>query len=832
MGYEEALRRIEEARETGATELDLSMEGLTELPPELFQVKNLTVLDLSFNELSSLPPELFKLKSITSLDLGQNQLTELPPDLSKLTNLTTLGLDINERSSLPPELFQLTNLTELFLTGNQLTSLPPELFQLTNLTELNLSGNQLASLPPEFFELKNLTGLNLNSNQLTKLPPEIVQLTKLTELDLWSNQLTELPPEIGQLTDLTSLGLINNHLTELPPEIGQLANLTTLGLVDNYLSSLPPQVFQLNKLTRLWLTGNLLASLPPEIAQFPELEELLLNDNPLTSPPYELAVQGIEAIREYFASAKEGTRTVSEVKVILVGEGASGKTSLTRCLREERFNTNEETTHGIRIKPWKLKTGAQGLRCNLWDFGGQEIMHATHQFFLSRRSLYVLVLDGRRDERPEYWLRYIESFGGGSPVLVVLNKYDTNPGFDLNRPFLKKKYPFIVDFFRTSCRTGNGIRDFRQALEEELSKVPLTRNEWPESWFRAKERLEELNDPCISYEACEALCREAGVSGEISQQVLVDFLHDLGIVIHFTEFDLADNHVLDPKWVTEAVYKIINAPSIAERNGLFRKDDLRQILRFQEGDTYRYQWRDHGFFIELMKKFELCYELEDGEVLIPDLLEVSEPEFTFAEDGALRFLLEYKDFLPPSVMPRFIVKRHKEIKDRLRWRTGVVLEHPLLEATAVVRADNEARTIHIAVTGTQPKAFLTVIMLTLREINGGFEGLKVSERIPLPDDPSLSVDCDTLRTNLEQGVERFVPEGAKKAYSVLDLLNTVDEEKMLKLLEKAPAGIGDKESLAKVIWDKIKAEPEFYGIGADVKGILEELWLRYKAKRG
>ena len=81
-------------------------------------------------------------------------------------------------------------------------------------------------------------------------------------------------------------------------------------------------------------------------------------------------------------------------------------------------------------------------------------------------------------------------------------------------------------------------------------------------------------------------------------------------------------------------------------------------------------------------------------------------------------------------------------------------------------------------------------------------------------------------------MERFVPEGAKKAYSVRELLDTVDEEKMLKLLEKAPAGIGDKESLAKVIWDKIKAEPEFYGIGADVKGILEELWLRYKAKRG
>ncbi|MCI5219974.1 MAG: GTP-binding protein, partial [Candidatus Electrothrix sp. LOE2] len=510
MGYEEAVRRIEEARETGATRLDLSDQELTELPPELFQLSDLT-----------------------SLNLWENRLT-----------------------SLPPELFQLKNLTELCLRDNYLVSLPPELFQLKNLSTLNLSLNKLAELPPELFELK-----------------------KLTELDLGSNKLTSLPPEFFQLKNLTELCLRDNYLVSLPPELFQLKNLSTLDLCFNQLSALPPELFQLTNLRLLNLIVNQLASLPPEIVQLTKLERLELYHNPLTSPPYELAVQGIEAIREYFASAEEGTRTVAEVKVILVGEGASGKTSLTRCLREERFNAHEETTHGIRIKNWKLDTDDQPLRCNLWDFGGQEIMHATHQFFLSRRSLYVLVLDGRRDERPEYWLRYIESFGGGSPVLVVLNKYDTNPGFDLNRPFLKKKYPFIVDFYRTSCRTGNGIRNFRQALREELGKVPLTRNEWPESWFRAKERLEVLNDPCISYEACETLCREAGVKGEISRQVLVDFLHDLGIVIHFKEFDLSHKNVLDPKWVTGAVYKIINAPSIAERNGLFSKDDLREILR-------------------------------------------------------------------------------------------------------------------------------------------------------------------------------------------------------------------------------------------------------------
>ncbi|MCI5157123.1 MAG: hypothetical protein D3906_01550 [Candidatus Electrothrix sp. AUS1_2] len=149
-----------------------------------------------------------------------------------------------------------------------------------------------------------------------------------------------------------------------------------------------------------------------------------------------------------------------------------------------------------------------------------------------------------------------------------------------------------------------------------------------------------------------------------------------------------------------------------------------------------------------------------------------------------------------------------------------------------MRADNEARRIHIAVTGTQPKAFLTVIMLTLREINNGFEGLKVSERVPMPDDEKRSVDCEHLRTLLELGQEVYTPEGSKKVYKVRELLDTVDEERMLRLLAKAPAGIDDKESLMEVIKKHVMVEPNFFGLGGDVKGLAEELWLRYKAKRG
>ncbi|MGX9725942.1 MAG: COR domain-containing protein [Candidatus Electronema sp. VV] len=679
------------------------------------------------------------------------------------------------------------------------------------------------------------TRLLLGEQGLTELPLKLFQLIKLQALDLGGNQLSTLPPQFFQLTNLIELYLWHNQLSKLPEKIFKLTNLTELYLSRNQLTSLPTELFQLKNLASLWLNDNQLTSLSPKIVQLTNLTDLDLRGNPLISPPYELAEQGIHAIREYFTSLEEGGQTLAEVKIILIGEGASGKTSLTRCLRGERFDPHEATTHGIRIKDWQLDTGSQHVRCKLWDFGGQEIMHATHQFFLSRRSLYVLVLDGRRDERPEYWLRYIESFGGGSPVLVVLNKYDTNPGFDLNRPFLQEKYPFIKGFWKTSCKTGNLITEFKQALCEELNKVPLTKNEWPTSWFRAKARLEQMNEPRISYEKFEAVCREAGVSGKISRNVLAAFLHDLGIVIHFDEFELDGNNVLDPKWVTGAVYKIINAELIAAGKGLLRLDALKEILAWQDGDEYRYERNDYIFIINLMKKFELCYELNAKEVLLPQLLDVSEPSFDFKHEDALRFVLHYEDFLPPSVMPRFIVKRHHEIKDTLRWRSGVVLQNPMLEATAVVKADVEARRIHIEVTGKERKVFLALIWLSLREINSGFAGLKVNELIPMPDDPDITEDYETLLNYAEQGLEKIIPKGTKKAYSVRELLAGVhfdsqsEGERMLALVE------GEKKEgllrrVAKAVNKYGEFKPNWNGIGFNFNALFDDLLNRERRK--
>jgi small GTP-binding protein len=733
------------------------------------------------------------------------------------------------------EIGELKNLTELNLSKNQLEPLPPEIGELKNLTELNLSRNQLETLPPEIGELKNLTELNLTGNQLETLPPEIGELKNLTKLDLSRNQLETLPAEIVLLKNLTKLDLSVNRLKTLPAEILELKNLTELNLPYNQLETLPAEILELKNLTELNLSYNQLETLPAEILELKNLTMLGLSENPLESPPPEIVVQGIEGIRSYFKSLEGEKQALNEVKVLLLGDGRAGKTSLVKQLLGEDFDTHEPQTHGINIRDWEVEEGNKNITVHFWDFGGQEIMHATHQFFLSKRSLYILVLDGRRDEETEYWLKHIESFGGDSPILVVLNKIDKNPGFEVNRKFLQDKYKGIKGFYRVSCAEREGIEDFADALSRAVTNVKLIDTTWATSWFNLKTQLVNMTKNFISYEQYKELCIKEKITEKTSQDSLVDFLNDLGVILHFKDIELLDMYVLEPTWVTEAVYKIINSKKLEECNGVLRLDLLDEILKKEKETAFYYSPGIYRYIIYLMKKFELCYEIDRQTVLLPDLLEVQEPEFDFDYAVALKFVIDY-DFLPKSVMPRFIVKMHKDIKNELRWRKGVVLEDKAFHSTAVIKADERDKKISIYVDGEQKRDYFSAILFTFRKINRSFEKLKAIEKVPLPDEPEITASYEHLIRLEKKGVEEFMPDGSENEYIVKDLLGAISvekktEEEILEILRELKEKLDTEETLLKKAEDIAILQPNFMGIGIDVKKAIKKLFGKNRVKK-
>ncbi len=600
------------------------------------------------------------LTNLTFLDLGNHEWADCSP-LARLTNLTYLDLSYNElRDCL--FLAALTNLASLSLSGNQLRDCSP-LAGLTNLTALNLHGNQLRDC--SFLAgLSNLRVLDLHGNQLRDCS-SLAGLTNLRVINLHGNQLRDCS-FLAELMNLTELYVSGNQLSNIDWLCG-LSGLRKVGLAHNNIQALPRNVLNLE--------------IDIEYKEHYFTNGISLFGNPLQDPPPEIIEQGREAISAWLLD--DDRRPLNEAKVILVGDGGAGKTSLRKRLMGQTFDKHESQTHGVDIRRWSLNSGRDKILVHFWDFGGQQIMHATHQFFLSRRCVYLLVLDGRKEEDAEYWLEQTRIFGGDSPVFIVLNKIDENPSFEVDRRGLLAKYPG-VQFFRVSCAETreDGIAALQRALLRQLRDLKLVTAVWPRAWFHVKTCLESKNVDFLEYDEFTTLCNAAQVPYATVQRILVRYLHDLGVALHFEDPRLKTTQVLKPSWVTEAVYRIINVPQLARAQGVLALSLLDAILAPRDARDYHYPPDKHGFIVDLMKKFELCYELDSNHMLVPDLLDVQELAYDdFSTTEVLRFRFEY-EFLPRSVIPRFIVAEHDDIDDGLRWRTGVVLKDPETKARA------------------------------------------------------------------------------------------------------------------------------------------------------
>ena len=750
--YRSAEARIARALRSKKERFKLESRDLTELPPSIGQLTWLRELDLSRNQLRSVPETLDQLAKLQKLYLSDNELTSVPEALGQLTGLQKLYLARNQLTSVPETLGQLTQLRELDLSNNQLTSVPKTLGQLTGLQRLHLSRNQLTSVPETLGRLSQLQTLALSVNQLTSVPETLCQLTELQRLYLSRNQLTSVPEALGQLTQLRELFLSRNRLTSAPEALGQLGQLRTLHLANNHLTSVAVTLRELHNLEELYLHGNGELAIPKEVLG-PTWGDVVRKQAKPARP---------SEILDYYFRIHAARRPLNEAKLILVGRGGVGKTSLVNRLLFDRFDQKEKKTEGIRISEWKLRLHDQKqVRLNLWDFGGQEIMHATHQFFLTQRSLYLLVLEGRQggeDADADYWLKLIESFGaeGGdevSPVLIALNKASLQR-FDLDRRALQRKYPFIRGFVVTDCKDRTGIEELRTAIERETNALKHLRDAFPASWFAIKDRLAGMEDNFITLEQYRDLCAGEGEGDAKAQDSLASHLHNLGIALNYREDPrLWDTHVLNPHWVTTGIYTILNSRRLAEHKGELHLGEVERIL-----DLDAYPRHMHRFLFDLMKKFELCFTFPDDDThyLIPELLDKQEAEESAEFEGAACLHFEYQySVLPEGLLPRFIVRTHALSTALPRWRTGVILSFE--GNRAMVKADVQDKRVFIRVTGpaASRRRLLAVIRSDLERIHAHISKLRPEAFVPVPDHPELAIPYAKLLTFESNGVGTF-----------------------------------------------------------------------------
>jgi internalin A len=653
------------------------------------------------------------------LDLSRQKLTQIPGAIAKLTNLTQLDLTDNQITEIPEAIAKLTNLTLLYLYNNQITQIPEAIGKLTNLTQLHLNSNKITQIPEAIAKLTNLTRLYLYNNQITEIPKEIAKLTNLTQLHLSYNQITQIPEAIAKLTNLTQLHLSYNQITQIPEALAKLTNLTWLDLSNNQITEIPEVLAKLTNLIRLDLNSNQITNIPLEILHTNDAKEI------------------VNYLRQISISE---TRPLHEAKLLLIGQGSVGKTSLIERLIRNQYDKNQSQTDGLNVEIWNVPINGEKIRINVWDFGGQEIYHATHQFFLTKRSLYLLVCNCRTSEeenRIEYWLKLIESFGGQSPVIIVGNKKDEQP-LDINRKALRQKYPNIQAIIETSCQDNIGIDDLRAAIFEQIANLKEVYDLLPLSWFEVKQQLESMNEDFIDYSKYIGICYKNDIPEEQDQEQLIDLLHRLGLVLNFRDHSiLKDTKVLKPNWVTEGIYALLSDETLKTKSkGIFTHADISRIL-----NPERYPTQRHEYLINLMQEFELCFQLEckPEKFLIAGLLPKDQPEKTELEGETLEFQYHYK-VLPESIISRFIVNTHDKIYNSIYWRSGVMLQYQQYNKIyniARIKADPEDKKIFITISGRKEtmRTFLGILRNEFQKIHNTLPNLEITEWVPVPGYP-------------------------------------------------------------------------------------------------
>jgi len=530
---------------------------------------------------------------------------------------------------------------------------------------------------------------------------------------------------------------LNNKKWQRIEALPGLETLQALNLSDNKLTE-----FRLHEKTKSLLYLNLGENKLkrfewPADRAIPE--DIRLDGNPLETPPPEIVKQGRREVRKFLEElVTQGEEVVYEAKLLILGDAGAGKTTLARKLENpdaEMPDPVNDSTAGIEVRALNLINGVPPFMVHVWDFGGQEVYHATHQFFLTKRSLYVLLCDGRKEEQFDYWLQAQELYGKDSLLLLVVNQKGEMQS-NLPMSDLRRDYPNVQEATPTllNLKTDrNGIASFRNTVERTIRNLPhFARGEKaPKRWVAIRQHLTGLDADHLPLSEFRKICADKGIPERGRQDFLLDFLHNLGVFLHFSDVAGLDQLViLRPEWATSAVYRVLDHTQKKGDNGHFSRRDLESIWNCAEYADY------FNALLLLMQKFELCYRTPEAEELyiVPSLLPDDPPQgYVWAEQDLLQMHYQYT-FMPKGILSRLIVRQHTLLESSpVVWKRGAVFFADNARAEVVESHRDKRIKIRVNSNSRAAKALLQNIVRDINDINSGFhfnERMRVDEEIP------------------------------------------------------------------------------------------------------
>ncbi|MDQ6615480.1 MAG: ADP-ribosylation factor-like protein [Actinomycetota bacterium] len=651
-----------------------------------------------------------------ALDLSNNSLSNLPDAFASLSKLQVLNLSYNRFTDIPAWLFHLP-LKTIELQHNRLTLLPDAFSYTVTLENISVANNSLTSLPAGLFDLPRLSKADVSSNGLTELPP-LQPGTHLSELDISDNSIGALP-SLSSCTHLEWLDCSGNLLTTLPDALPD--RLVYLDLADNDVAQLPDKTDFYRRLRYLNVSSNNLLTLPYTLTETSDFTDINVNSNPLSRTMLTAASNGTESLLAYMRSLGEATQPCREAKLVLIGEGNVGKSSVVAALAGEPFIENRATTHGIRLSSLTLHDKGRDVdvKLNIWDFGGQEIYRVTHQFYLSQDSVFLVVWrprEGFEQSGINFWLDRVRRLVGTRGSIYLVSTYaeeGRQSHIDLE-DLQYRYYPLIKGWIEVDNRSGRGIEELKGRLASAAMALDHIDDPLAISWIALRDELMSGPEPFVTRDEYDLLAMRHGV-GHAAGTAWLRLLHALGHLIYFErDIDLRTTIVVDPELLAQAVSYVLEDASIVGNGGIVEHEYLVSLWQRSLAGAGVHNSL-FPYLLRLMERNEISFRLPDlSSSLIAPVITFSRPLNLPWEPGDPILTGEhelrarcYFGIEPIGLIPWLIVRSHRWASLRM-WRRGLFLETRLREASALVELIEE-KTLSITVRGAYPAELFSIL---------------------------------------------------------------------------------------------------------------------------
>jgi small GTP-binding protein len=166
-------------------------------------------------------------------------------------------------------------------------------------------------------------------------------------------------------------------------------------------------------------------------------------------------------------------------KILTVGDGSVGKTTLLQRYVEGMFKEDQRMTIGVNFYLKRIQTRDFDIALQLWDFGGQKRFRFLLKKYVKGAAGALLLYDLTNPatlENANDWVELVRMHNSSLPIILVGTKYDlVDPDLidDTNSNLILSKCKLIASI-KTSSKTGLNVDHiFNFLLDNLLTKITI-----------------------------------------------------------------------------------------------------------------------------------------------------------------------------------------------------------------------------------------------------------------------------------------------------------------------------------------------------------------------